>query len=462
MGTFRKLLKSKTIGEAVDTIPYGFFNIVSFVICLLFSIYPFVLLFFQSTFIGYIVIDWSDYRFYELGVGSVVLLLYLMKIIRDKRYKSFKSFATDNIPIVLFGIFILLMVISTAANGFTKLSLLGNDYRAEGLIGYLGYFVYFLLAYINSSKKLRRTFFYILTATATVLATILIYETVTENYNYSLNGSVIFYQHNHYGYYLNVTMVIMACLMINEKKLLYKLIFCAEFVISCIALLINNTLGAILALMVAFVFILIVYSIISGKIRLIALLPMGLFIAVCICSCFVSSNIRNKINDNMLQMDNDKKAVVDYDSKDYEDSTGVARLKLWKYTWTYIYEKPMLGFAADGTDNRLYADTHDNQRCHNEYLQYAVMFGIPAALIYIAGVFMVFIKGLKYRKRLSTENIVGLCTAFAYLVSAFIGNSLFYTAPYLFIMLGMGYFNNKNHVESSDDCDVSEKQITEK
>ena len=46
-------------------------------------------------------------------------------------------------------------------------------------------------------------------------------------------------------------------------------------------------------------------------------------------------------------------------------------------------------------------------------------------------------RGLKHRHEIDNITLTCLVAYFSYLVSAFFGNTMFYTAPYLFIFLGM-------------------------
>ena len=127
-----------------------------------------------------------------------------------------------------------------------------------------------------------------------------------------------------------------------------------------------------------------------------------------------------------------------------EETTGIQRLELWKHGGLYISEKPFIGHGSDATGERLVMDV-GNDRCHNEYINYAVCFGIPAAVFYVATVFAIYLRGLKHRRELTDSNLIGLCAALAYLISALVGNTMYYTAPYLFIMLGMGYFKKSEN-----------------
>lgn len=44
-----------------------------------------------------------------------------------------------------------------------------------------------------------------------------------------------------------------------------------------------------------------------------------------------------------------------------------------------------------------------------------------------------------------------LRVAFAYLTSSIVGNSMYYTAPFLFIALGMGYVTNKDEEKAIEE-----------
>ena len=122
---------------------------------------------------------------------------------------------------------------------------------------------------------------------------------------------------------------------------------------------------------------------------------------------------------------------------------GTSRWGLVTATVRYISEHPLLGFGLEGIGNRLVSDV-GTDRPHCEYLQYAAFFGIPAAVSYVLGVFHVFLNGLKHRYELGLYTKAALVAAFGYLVSAAFGNTMYYTAPYLFILLGLGYQTNRS------------------
>lgn len=439
MNSIKKFMKSKTPAEAIDNISFNAFNIAAFVLMLLFICMPVCKLVYDITLVDIFPVPWSKYNLYVLAIGLIFLILYVIKILRMKKYRSVGEIFSRNRAFALFGIFIILMIISTAVNGFTHLGLFSTPYRREGLFGYMSYFVYFSLAYISCNRKLIRAFFCIFTGSASVLAIFPMTDFFSKFDRFSIGGTTyLFYQHNHYGYYLLMSMITTAMLFITEKKLPLKILFIIEFAIAVFGLLINDTFGCQIAAIVALIFIVLVYSLHKCKFKLITLIPIAVYVLTMLFSCMISDGIKKSVINNYYQLINDTDALKN-GLDEAERSTGVARIILWENTLDYISEKPFLGFAAEGTGDRLHAATNDNDRCHCEYLQYAVNYGIPAAIIYIAGIMTVYLRGLIRRKQLSEFNLIGLCVGFAYLVSAVVGNSMFYTAPFLFIMLGFGY-----------------------
>ena len=128
-------------------------------------------------------------------------------------------------------------------------------------------------------------------------------------------------------------------------------------------------------------------------------------------------------------------------------NTAKSRLILWIETIKCAFERPLVGYGTEGIKDHLAQFTGD-ERTHNEFLQYFGFYGIPAGICYFSAVMSVFIHGLKNKKKLSKYEIAALAVAFAYCVSAFFGSSRTYTAPYLFIFLGLGFgICNKQQAE---------------
>ena len=115
---------------------------------------------------------------------------------------------------------------------------------------------------------------------------------------------------------------------------------------------------------------------------------------------------------------------------------GHGRMTLWKTGLQMIPKHPMFGFGPEHMDEELMA-TIWNDRIDNEFIQYAISIGIPGALFYLVGLFLLAFARAKKLKQLSPEVILSAICVFGYLCSSCLGNSMFYTMPYFLIFLGM-------------------------
>jgi O-antigen ligase len=121
---------------------------------------------------------------------------------------------------------------------------------------------------------------------------------------------------------------------------------------------------------------------------------------------------------------------------------GNGRWGMWQYVAGIIADYPVWGYGCEGIASMMldYALTANP---HNEPLTYAAFFGIPAAVFYCSAVLITVFKGIG-RRRECRGNMVAAYAAAAYFMSSIFGVAMFYTAPFMFVFLG---------VASSDTCD---------
>lgn len=441
MDTLRKILHSQTPSEMLTNITYSSLKKLSFFMLVLFVVNSNIKMFANISSIEFLSsvywVFWTYYNRYVLLFATIIFIILILKSKQDKLSLGIKNLLKNNPVFVLFLIFVSLMIISTIKNGRSIMALIGDGYCAEGLVGYTSYICYFFITFCSLDKEYQRKFLKVLICSSciNVFASVIDHICLNAKYQF-LTENTIFYNSNHYGYYLLVIAVFFGMLFLHTKVFSKKSFYLFMFALIIGCLLINDTLGCQLALFITLIFICIVYSISKGTFIPTTLILLLIYFSVFIFGYVCSDTIEYNIDKNFLQVINDSSYGT---NEDIETTTGTLRLDMWKHTLEYISERPLLGFAAEGTRERLEHDTSEC-RVHNDYLLYAVNYGIPAALIYVLAIFSIFLRGLKHKKELSNINLLGLCCAFAYLVSAFLGNSMFYTAPYLFIMLGLGYY----------------------
>ena len=207
--------------------------------------------------------------------------------------------------------------------------------------------------------------------------------------------AAVFHNSNHYGYYLAITIIAGGLMAVYEKRLWLKAVSAVSAVIATMVLIINNTLGAYIA--VAFAF----------------------FLFITLMSSFV-----------VLFHDVGKIASDPLEA----DSASSSRWKLWKGTVKNIHESPWTGFGVEGLLNTHYVGTP-----HNEVLQYMEFFGIPAALLYVAACASVLLIVLKNCKSMDYTTMICFFVSIGYLTSSMFGVAIYYTTPYIYIFLGLTY-----------------------
>ena len=368
-------------------------------------------------------------------IGWTVLIVNLVKRIRGKEKVSLF------IPFVLFAALSVWLYTSQSVNGFTDYAYDGEPYRKESLMTFVLYLMgYFFLGTVLKSARLRKAAVLVFLAANFAVGVL----TLVDHYAVSLSFigdsntdglSAVFHQFNHYGYYLVFGILLSAMLFVTAGEKLWLRVCCAIiYLVDTYILILNNTFGCFLAVAAALLFGAIVLVVTrknrSEKLRMLAVLLA--FVAVTlgmrVFGISNSKDITNLVKDvGEIASDSEQAA-----------SAGTGRWALWKHTVEYISEKPVFGWGVDGTTVRLgnEADTI-NDRPHNEYLQWAAFFGIPAALLYLAALCVIMFGMFP---RIGKADIISLACFIAsagYIASAFFGNTMYYTAPFFFIFLGM-------------------------
>lgn len=429
----KKVIESKSIGEMFRNIPWGFIELLAAVPALIYAVVPLI---------QFIVNFGSIYAFsetiYECDQKILVFFAVLLVLMTGKSIAEGKNelLAKDSLRVYgFFLIFLLLMIISTFVNGFTDYALNGEIYRNESLFTYIKYFaVIFFSASLIKSGKLKRLILY----THLISGTIISVAAFVHNHIHTIlqfcqndGVSAIFRNLNHFAYYLTTVILVSSVLFVLERKKVLKAVSLSVFVINSYVIIMNNTFGCYLACIAGMSFFLIIMRIMKRKTNFTAVLPLIIFIVLSIAEGILYGNVLANFISTLFDMN----SIVN--DTETADSAGSGRWKLWTETVKYIGEAPLIGHGVEGIADRLF-EVANNTRTHNEYLQYAAFFGIPAALVYVAGVMCVFLNGLKNKMKLDICTIAAITAAFGYLVSAFFGNTMYYTTPYLFILLGLG------------------------
>ena len=360
-----------------------------------------------------------------------------------QRFRSIKNncqWFYNNPACLCFVALVIWMIISTSVNGWNPYCQFGDSIhlRFETIFMQFGYFlIIFPNALIIKDEKKKRflirlhegvSFFLAITA-------YILWKMQIDSLFFIWTPSVtaIYSNINYYGYYLSVSIPLSAGMFVAESKQRWKWFSMVTMIINTITLAYNNTMGAWVACTFAMLFLLITHGILEHKVNRQAVCITMVYLLCLIVTGAINGNLER----NFVQLFGDIFGIATHSEN--SDHAGSGRWIIWKRGLTLIADNPLFGIGFEGVQARGLKEYAKNTRIHNEYLQYALFYGIPAGVFYLAGVVGVYLRGLKKRQHMTPATLVCLTGAFGYLVSAFFGVTLFCTTPFLFIYLGMGY-----------------------
>ena len=329
-----------------------------------------------------------------------------------------------------------------------KLAFFGGPYRYEGFLSYLAYAGIFLNASLIKNEKYRKILLVFIAVTSTTLASLtLIKELFGVKFLMNRSGfvgaySATFINSNHYGYYLCVSIMVIAGLFILSESLRGKITYGICFGINTVVLLYNASLGPYLAVSLGLIILFVFWMIRNGFKKT---WPLLILIVSFIGLSFALNHHRiiDDLGAFVGQMGDAADAIGsdDPDSQATLDQIGSSRGVLWRKTIEVILANPVMGI---GTDNvQLYIG---NEIPHNEYLQIAANLGFPGLALYLSALVSLAIGLIKNLKKLSDCTILAFIALITYCISAFVGISIPVAAFQLFLFLGLlnGWYRSRD------------------
>ena len=387
-------------------------------------------------------------------IGNVGLLFGLFMLFWNK-YNTVKVSGSFWQKLCNNGLWIFLLamllwsVLSTIFSTNPDVSILGDSYRMDGLVSYFAYAGIFATAIQIRSKKHIMLILNIFVGAASALALlgILDIEIVNTYMRITPEGS-IFCNTNHYGYYLCMSSMSSVMLFVCEgygnltkvKKVFVYIAHGLELALLANALIQCKTLGSLIAVAVALVSLIILTIFVNRK----SIKPVIIAVLIIALSAGISSVGVWDLKAEVQNGEDDLSAISEAISGQAEDTDtinkiGSARGILWINAVKFIGERPVFGYGPDNLGERYYQVGAKNDRPHCEILQFAASLGIPAAVFYLLAMFcllLVFIQRFKY---IDMMTLCAYCIVGAYLISSLFGNTMFYTTPFYFMLLGISY-----------------------
>jgi len=326
------------------------------------------------------------------------------------------------------------IVVCTASSGHFLELTAGTRYQHEGLITYLYYAGAFVCCTAIRSEKSRNSFLSLFGHAGTLMGLLIILQDwyVTAPYVLKVFTSVragTYYNTNHCGYYLTMTIVSLFGLSLYETNRKKRVLYIISMEIQFFALITNNTFGSFLGVILAVPLIYLIYFFSGHRYHYRILLPAAVLLLV--------SGVQYKIVlNNFSVLGSDVGTIADDPNSMEAGATGSGRFILWKYTFEKILKSPVFGYGPDGLAYDM-PDYIRHSRPHNEYLQYAAFFGIPGLLLYLSALVSLAVRRVRQLSRLPSSTLAAAGALIGYLISAFVGNTMFYSAPFFFMLFGL-------------------------
>lgn len=395
---------------------------------LLNSVYPLGL-------IGY----WSKLLVFLFPFLFLALDLYPL-ILNRKSLPSIKNNIKTYPELYILLLFLVWCIVSVLlqvvcfGSSLATTSVVGELFVQEGLLIWIYYAIIVFGAFlVNDVAHTKKILFH-----SVIIAASLCILTIIDN-----TGNIFFFHSyhntfwagmminsNHLGYYLAIFASISATLLCVSKKTYLKVLSLSLVLLFCFCMMLNDTFGCLLSVFICFICLPFIFKLTQRKFKLIYLVPLIAFSAIALICAPIANALNSTYKSSTFfgQLVNLFKqffVVTKNPTSNAALSAGTDRWGLWLQAVNEILSSPLIG-----TGNVLL-------RPHNEYLQIAQVFGLPALIIYLTALIVILVKAIKNKNKLSSVTLVLLMGALAYLISALFGCTMPHTMPFFALMLGL-------------------------
>ena len=361
------------------------------------------------------------------GIAIVFVVFYLGSLCYKKEKKEVFGFKKIKIWDMALLLMLIWSTISALLADEKEISIYGTPGGNEGLVTYLMYAAYFVCAKILKSDKKRKYIFWGIGIMISVMSMASIPQAVTGfAYGFTMYASTL-RNINHFAYLLTMGALIFAGAFLEEKRIIVKVLALILCGFNMWSMIVNTTMGGYVAVWFGVVF-LIVISLVHNKEKWKA--AIVLFIVL------LGVNIGMNLGNGMIS-ENIHISMYGISEEGLSDDAGSGRIGLWRHAFGCIKERPVFGYGPEGFYRMFMNEEVGSDRPHNEYIQHAAFLGIPGLVFYLTALISLFIYCIKRLKQQEYFVLSVGATVFAYCVSAFFGNTLYYAVVYYFILLGL-------------------------
>jgi len=335
---------------------------------------------------------------------------------------------------ILLTLFLLLAFFSALFSDNWAISFYGHPYRKEGFITYLAYAGLFSAAYqLKSTRRIYCLLIpFLLSGTLLSIFSLLDIEYINNLFTLT-KASSIFHNANHYAYFLNISILasILAIYLYKGKSRIITIVPYIILGLLTYTLIDNGSFGSYIGAVFGVTMLSIFVFTYHPKERK----RLSVIVLIFLLSSLASSMDGNFIASELSKIAGGTSDIIE--GNEQAPSAGSGRWSLWTQALDFTLEKPIFGYGVDNLGDAYLEAGNTSDRPHNEYLQIAASIGIPALIVYLSTLTIHFLDLLKNRTHFSLIIYSLYAIVFAYLVSAFFGNSMYYTTPYYIVFLAL-------------------------
>lgn len=448
---FARLKECKSIKEIYDVMGREPFEKVAAVILMMWSVLPIL------SIITHAMWTWKNveayvYRFHMLSKYQIMVMFMglltiqfviaygLGLILWNKNHvkQSVVRFIKKEPWNIFFLLLIIWSGICTLCSDDIQISFFGTWYRYDGLLTYFYYAAVYMCAHIIKNEKRRKKVFISYALVSVIMGICLLLQDYgVINGVFKMQRATVFNHFNHMGYYLNMSVLVMAGLYFVEKKAALKILYAIGMAFQLFCLFVNNTFGGYLGTIAGVVCVCIIYIISTHRWK-VTIAPVIILVTFSIISAagLIPSSAGENVGGDMKKLAHDTHSIVT--EADDMKSAGTGRMVMWEACFKMIAESPVVGYGPEQLNDK-YSDAMlpQTDRPANEYIQCMVFLGIPGLVFYLMALVLMLICQLRNIKKISLTTIAAAGCVTAYVVCAFTGNTMFYTTPYMFMFLGL-------------------------
>lgn len=400
---------------------------------------------FQEIYMGFINSYYNTFTENAYKWMLFLLVLFALICVYFKRFyvkQMLRNIVKNRKWEIVFGILFVWTVICAILSEDHGFAFHGRGFGNDGIISYFMYACAYFSATLCLREKQRNIYLKFFAWVAAVIGFIVIFQELGDDlmlFLFKVDKAAVFYNSNPCGYFLNMGVLCAVGLTLFEKRLITRILYGIVSAFIIYSLIINGTRGSLLGTIFGIVFITVIYFVYNKKLMFRGFMPIIILILVVMIvkSRVIPMGDPDMVLSRLSSFFGDVEMVVDDPSA--AETAGSYRVGIWKECIKFIAEKPIFGYGPEQMPE-LSDETMNffaSGRPHNEYIQHAMFWGIPGLIFYLAALVLLAKNKIKNLKELKpSELICGGCI-FAYLVSAFFGNTFSYTVIYFYIFLGL-------------------------